>query len=611
MKNLLLFLFSLFALQTSINAQEIELTNAQLSRAMDSIIVNNMEQYHVPGVSYAIVKGKQVVNVGSRGFANINARQKVMPDTRFMLGSIAKLFTVIAVLQLYEEGSVQLDEDINKYLKSFQLPYKVTLRQLLTHTGGLEESVFDRVRLSPKNFLPLDIYLKGHIPDQILTPGVYPAYSNHGMALVGLVVQEVSGQPFEVFVQDRILTPLEMFNSSFNLDDRSVEMMATPYTLNDDKSIPAELQYVMTTPSAMLISTASDMAKFMIFLLNHPERNILKPETQRLMQATQFTAHPKLWGRGFGFFERNYRGNHLLEHGGARKGFYGLLSLAPKDSIGVIVIFNGGSSDFRNKVTYDFLGSIYPERLREKNFAKDKIEVSEYEGTYLSNRRTASDFGKLILQITFVQKIKIEAIDANTLSLLGSTFQAETRDQFEISDDSTASFPIAFGRTSDGNVNVLFLSGGSDSFQKMKWFENEQIGIVTFVLATILFLTLSIVGIGKLIRKKVLFQILNIDHAVFTNRLLCCLLNFFFISLLISVLIVTGEGLEYKIPNILFPIFTLPILGFIPLFIMCYHLVKVWHTYSTKIKIYNTLFVAFSICYSWQLYFWNFIGYNF
>lgn len=608
MKFIFLFLLVLSS-STVVDAQQSKWSNEQFSSLIDSIVANTMEEYNVPGTSYAIVKNNEVIHLGVKGFANIESRELIKPDTKFMFGSIAKLFTTLAVLQLYEEGKVELDVDINNYLKAFQLPYQVTLRQLLTHTAGLEESIFDRVKLAPDEFLPLEEYLKWHIPEQILIPGEAPAYSNHGMALAGLVVQNVSGLPFEEFIRKRIFIPLGMTNSSFKLDDNSKENMAVPYPMVNGNIETAKLEYVQTIPASMLISTPEDMTRFMMFLLNNDK--LVKSETLSLMLKTQYSPHPKLWGRAFGFFERNYRGKHVLEHGGSRNGFYGQISIIPEDSIGVFVITNGGRSSFRNTTIFNFLGSIYPKIGRGKNFTDNEINLSDYTGTYLSNRRVESNFGKLILQTAYVEKIKVEVSASNSLFLLGSTFQAEAEDQFDISGDSTTSFPIAFSRNKNGTVNALLLSGRSDSFRMMQWFEHELIGVVTFIVALLLFLVLIILQARRLVKGKNSIQLKRDIRSASTFRLIFCVTNFTFLSLLIGIIIFKGESLQYNVPDILYPVFSLPIIGIFALVIMIYFMSKTWHEIPKKIKIGYVLLILFSLIYIWQLHFWNFIGFQF
>lgn len=597
-KGLFLVLLSIYSFL--LKSQNDILSNECLASLIDSIVFNNMEKYQVPGVGYAVVKNDQILQIGSKGQANIEKSIPVQFNTKFMLGSIAKLFTTVAVLQLYEEGKVKLNVDINAYLSGFKLPYEVTLRQLLTHTAGLEESVFDRVKLSKAQVLPLGDYLRTHLPEQILPPGKYAAYSNHGMALVGLVIQEVSGLRFEDFVQQRVFSPLNMNNSSFYLNEESKQSLATSYRLKKGNLWPTQLEYVQTVPASMLISTATDMAKFMVFMIQENNSVILEPETIRLMKSEQFSHHSKLWGRGLGFFRRDYRGVQMIEHGGSRNGYYGQLTFVEKDSIGIFVVYNGVKSNFRNKVTFDFFGSIYPKIERKINFNEERVNLSEYEGTYISNRRSESDFGRLILQSTFVEKIEVEIENSQSLSVLGSMYSLESKDQFDISNSPTSSFPIAFGRNELGSIDSLFLPGRSDSFHIMKWYEHELIGLITFALSFLVFLAVTILGLVK-----------GLLNNFFRYRFIYSFFNFSFLLSFIIMLTVSGESLQYEIPEVMYLIFALPIIGVLFLGPSIFHFIRNWKGLSSMNKIMNLMFLIGSLIYSWQLHYWNFLGFNF
>ncbi len=593
------------------NLNEPAVSNAYLTTLIDSIVGANLSKHTVPGAGYAIVKNGEIIHIGSQGFANIDDKEKVRPQTQFMLGSISKLFTTIAVLQLYEANKVALDADINSYLESFQIPYKVTLRQLLTHTAGLEESVMDRNKLSAEETSTLEVYLEAHLPEQILEPGKYPAYSNHGIALAGLVVQEVSKVRFEDYVNKYILDPLGMQNSVFELILDDTDNLATSYKLKGKKLTATPYEYVEIGPAAMLISTAEDMAKFMMFQLNPSESKILKPATLKLMQKQQFAVHQKQWGRSFGFFERQYRGIDMLEHGGNRNGFYSQLTIAPMDSLGIFVICNGGASAFRTDVTFDFLRKLYPQKSYEKKFLQDNTSVSEYEGTYRSNRRVESDFSKLIIQVISVDKIKVESLDSKTLSLFGYDYQLESTDQLNISNDSLANFPIVFGRNGSGEVDTLFLPGRSDSLKKMKWYEYEEIAYVIFGICFIIFIGITINTLIKFKRKKFKFHLKKGPQRLSTYKFLYSTLCVLFVIILTTALLVAGESLQYRIPKFFYIVFGLSTLSIPLLLIVAVLLIGQWKQLSRKSKMYDGLLLILAICFSWQLYYWNLIGFNF
>jgi len=195
------------------------LERADLEAFFDGIIPLQLERSDVAGATVLVMKdGKDLLRKGY-GFSDISKKKPVDAETTmFRLASISKLFTWISVMQLAEQGKLDIDADVNRYL-DFQIApafgKPITLRNLMTHTGGFEEEIRDVLLTDPKQASPLREFLMENQPRRIFPPGEVPAYSNYGVGLAGYVVQRVSGEPFEQYVAENTFQPLGMKHSSF------------------------------------------------------------------------------------------------------------------------------------------------------------------------------------------------------------------------------------------------------------------------------------------------------------------------------------------------------------------------------------------------------------
>ena len=195
------------------------LTKADVDGWLDGLIPYGLDTGDIAGAVVVVVKDGQVLTQRGFGYADMKTRKPVDPDTTlFRPGSISKLFTWTAVMQQVQAGKLDLDRDINDYL-DFKIPpafgKPITLRNLMTHTAGFEETAKYLIATKLADNRPLDAALKRSVPARIYAPGSTASYSNYGASLAGYIVQRVSGEPFEAYVQRHIFAPLGMAHSSF------------------------------------------------------------------------------------------------------------------------------------------------------------------------------------------------------------------------------------------------------------------------------------------------------------------------------------------------------------------------------------------------------------
>src|SRR5262249_48546758 len=197
-----------------------ELTKADFETLLDALIPSQLQNRNIAGAVVSVVKDGNVLFQKGYGYADVEAKRPILPDqTLFRPGSISKLFTATAVMQLVEQGKLDLDRDVNDYL-DFPIPKTypeaVTLRQLLTHTAGFEETLKNLFVAHESDIKPLRAYLVNEMPARIFPPGKIPAYSNYGFTLAGYIVERASGEKFERYIDNHILKPLEMNHSTFD-----------------------------------------------------------------------------------------------------------------------------------------------------------------------------------------------------------------------------------------------------------------------------------------------------------------------------------------------------------------------------------------------------------
>ena len=325
-------------------------------KMLDVFIHREMKNKDLPGVSIALVEGQQIVWQQGYGFSDPKTKTPITGDTVFRVGSVSKLFTDIAVMQLVEQGKLDLDTPVTKYLPNFK-PHNsfekpITLRQLMSHRAGL-------VRESPigNYFDASNPPLKQTVESLNKTALVYAPetrlkYSNAGIATVGYILEKTQKQPFADYLQRTLLAPLEMKNSGFKPTPEITKNLAKAKMRTVfGKTFDAPTFELGIAPAGSMYATTGDLAKFTseIFAAdnNSPDAFLTK-DTLEKMWKPQFADDGQKNGVGIGFFISDLEGHRQVGHGGAIYGFSTQLSMLPDDKLGVIVV---ATEDFSNGVT--------------------------------------------------------------------------------------------------------------------------------------------------------------------------------------------------------------------------------------------------------------------
>lgn len=320
---------------------------AELELFCDQFFPAQMEKLHIPGVSLIVVQDGKVVVAKGYGYADLATDNPMSAAASVMrIGSVSKLFVATAVMQLVEQGKLDLDTDVNRYLTAFQLKdtfsQPVTLAQLLTHTAGFEDPPYATFT-DPRQMQPLDEHLAERMPPRTHEPGEVFIYSNYGYALAALIVEEVSGIPFDQYVEEKIFKPLGMTHSHYLLALPPPKNLATGYFYQDGVQVPQAVDYDDDYPGGSIVSTAEDMSHFMLAHLQdgcYQGGCVLQASTVAKMQQRQAKTPYEGQNVALGFVEGLQDGQRLLGHSGAIRGFGSILDLLPEHNLGYFFSFN-------------------------------------------------------------------------------------------------------------------------------------------------------------------------------------------------------------------------------------------------------------------------------
>ncbi|MGC5776407.1 serine hydrolase [Paenibacillus pabuli] len=443
----------------------------QLTAFIDGIMDVQMGSLQIPGAVVSIVKDGKILLSKGYGHSNIEENKAVDPKTSlFRIASTTKLFTWTAVMQLVEAGKLDLDTDVNTYLKTVKIPktYKqpITLRHLMTHTAGFEEGGVGYQITTDPGKLPVSIAetMEKHMPARVKPPGEMLSYSNYGASLAGLIVEEVSGVAYNDYIQKNIFDPLDM---KYATVEEPVPASLEPYAVLGYARANGEYVTKRPTyeggfrPAGSGSVSANDMAHFMIAHLQngrYEDKQMLKPETARLMHSPAFQFDERLPAMDLGFYELNMNGLRVISHGGADELFNTALYLVPDQQVGIFVSYSGGDGGTAaGGLAQAFFDRYYPAHMTQQP-AATSIELGEplekYAGSYQFTRRNHTKIDKFF---SFLTQINIEVSD-NRLSIgSGADQQVYTPIGVNLFQEVGGKHQMGFRTDAEGKVTYLFL----------------------------------------------------------------------------------------------------------------------------------------------------------
>jgi CubicO group peptidase (beta-lactamase class C family) len=463
---------------------------ADLEAFFDGAISVQMESQHIAGAVVALVVGDKVVFTKGYGYADLEGRRKVDPQkTLFRIASISKLFTWTAVMQQVEEGKLDLDADINQYVKDVKIPATydrpITLKHLLTHTPGFDDYVIGLFAHNPEEVRPLGELLKEQMPSRVRPAGEIASYSNHGTALAGYAVACVSGMPWEDYVEQRILQPLGMKHTLVRQPAKAKlpADLSIGYEWKDGRFKANEFEYIPMAPAGCVSTTAADIAQFMLAHLHDGQlggARILKAETARRMRDPLFRHDAKTTAMCYGFWEQERNGVRIVGHGGDTLWFHSLLQLIPERGVGFFVSYNTDKSQegSRDALFDAFLRRYFPApdppRIAAKGDFRERAQ--RIAGEYVITRYSHTSLTKLM---ALVSALKVSVNDDDTLSI-GSGLGESSRRYVEVEPfvfrEVDGLGKIVFQEDENGRVRYLFPADwAAVSAERRKWYELEVV----------------------------------------------------------------------------------------------------------------------------------------
>lgn len=415
----------------------ITLDSASAVKFMDDFFASEAAKPYYVGASVVIVKDGEVIASKGYGYADSAKPTPVDPEkTTFRIASVSKTFTAAAIMQLAEQGKLDLKGDIRQYLNglSYENPYDkpVTIEHLLTHTSGFEvrDPRPEDIHQDFSKYVAIEDYVRAHMPSVVREPGTAYLYDNFAYLLLGLIVQNVSGEPYEDYMEKHLFEPLGMDDSGFLLEGKLKEQLAVGYTAANQ---PIEPYAVTPTimPHGGMISTAEDVGKFMLAFLNGGAagtERILSEQSVKMMEEYRSAIHPLLPDTTYGFeapmqLPEAGSSSKIIGKAGDLNGFSSYLFMIPEQNTGVFLTYNKMGA-LRNLFYPQFISTFFPQYAEPVEFddwTEPAGETLEKFGGLYSDLRigmfvsslNADEAGTLTISDAFLGPRTLKQVDDN------------------------------------------------------------------------------------------------------------------------------------------------------------------------------------------------------
>jgi CubicO group peptidase (beta-lactamase class C family) len=619
----LLFIFLTPTAHSQYSGSSEPLTSGDAETFFDQYFAQHMEELHVPGAAVALVKDSDVVVIRGYGYSNIE--QKILSDpnhTVFRLASVSKVFTATAVLQLVEQGKLRLDEDVNHYLRLFQLeanyPKPVTLENLLTHTAGLDDRSIGITSHSATEEIPLGAYLSRRLAARVMPAGDQYSYSNDGFALAGYIAEVSSGMPFAQYVEKYILKPLEMRRSGFVITPELFRTLAVGYDYRNGRFVPVALDYPNIVPAVSMVSTASDMAHFMIAELRlgrYGTQRILSEDSVRRMFQRQYTNDARLPGTALAYWEEFPNETRALRQDGDWIGAVSTIYLLPKEKVGIFVACNIGDQRLIDDLLRQFVDRFYPTGP-EHSAGRAKIESPDpsarFAGSYRMSRyahRTIEKLGTLLREWEVFpgENGRIILVNPNT----GPGHCVPVGPLLFRRDGSGGE--MAFREDEHGRIDRLFI--GRYALEKLPWYQIAIVHEGLFVFFGCVFAFSVFIALSDWIKKRRPRTPPPADKGLTRLRYWTAGVasgNLLFLAGLILAFLNKG-ALIYGLPFYMTLLLCIPLITTAGTLVITWQVWTAWRTRSGNAisRAFYTLTVFAAVCFVPFLAYWNLLGFHY
>jgi CubicO group peptidase (beta-lactamase class C family) len=608
---------------------------AEMEAFLDDLITREMEKNHIVGAAVSVVKDGRLFFAKGYGYGDLEHKVPVDPKrTSFKIGSVTKLFTWTAVMQLAEQGKLNLDVDINTYL-DFHIPdtyqQPITLKHLMTHTAGFEDLHMDMVTLSEEDNTPQGTWLASHIPARVRPPGEAAAYSNYGAALAGYIVARVSGETYSQYIQEHIFNPLSMKSSTVQgltpSDWRARESVGYTYKNGTFQVFPRLYGPADLFPIGAIDASVTDIARFMIAHLQDgnysdadiTEAHIMEETTARQMHSTLFTLDSRLMGTTYGFFDFSDNGQRTIGHSGEAEPMESLLLLLPDQNLGIFVVYNslGANGLTRQHFGFQrvFFDHYYPAPpVNPIQPPTDFAELADrFVGAYRMTQNAYTTLEKYLALVGPTVYVK----NPNDGTLLLVTPYGDWRIVEEeplYFRQVDGSFHFVFREDDQGHIAYLFTDfTPMMGFEKLQWYETLAFNMPLLLVSLLIFLSMFPVALIHAIRNRHLNE--DQKSAPRGARVAFRLVVGISVLNLLFVIgnVIWGEQLVFGIPFIYKVVLSLGVLSALLTVGSLIYVVLAWKNsyWGVAFRAYYTLVMVAAFAFIWFLNFWNLLGWRY
>ncbi|MFX0093472.1 MAG: serine hydrolase domain-containing protein [Candidatus Hodarchaeota archaeon] len=633
----------------------------ELEKFMDETMNGQLETYKIPGATVAVVHNDSLLFSKGYGFADIDQSKPVIANqTMFRIGSVSKLFTWTAIMQLWEQGQVELDKDINSHFTTFQIPSTypepITLYHLMSHSAGFEDQIFGFFARDPGDLKSLADYCAQDMPARVRPPGEVSAYSNYGVALAGYIVELVSGMPFEEYIAEYIYKPLGMNQSTFfqPVPSELATNLAIGYSLvHEDGSFDAEeVTYSNGRASGAMWTTARDIAQFMIAHLqngSYGSVNLLMESTAQKMHTRSFSHDPRVNGWSHGWEETTVNGQRLITHGGDVRAFHSLLVLSLEHNMGLFVSYSNDNGLYaRYELLNAFMDYYFPASAQPVSapLSNHAARISQYVGTYRSTRASYTSAAKIAFNLLSSMQIGTDGagrlilgLDESMLEVLGLQRQYIEVEPLFFLPVNTEGNPVfgdnylVFRENNRGEITYMFINNDcSSAFERLPWNQEPGLHVGILIVCSLMFFVALLLEPIHFVIKKLRKQTHHAasdpskpeihnahwlsKHGRGITRGLCAgtsglFLLFLFLFLILVAL--TINDAYFGLPPVAYLIFSIPLVGAVLTGLVTGFIGLAWKKryWEWGRRTFHSITLVFFLLFLVELNYWNLLGFHF
>lgn len=609
---------------------------AEMEAFMDDLFAKQMEERHIAGAAIAVVKDGKLFFAKGYGYADLENKIPVDAETTmFRTGSVGKAITWTAVMQLVEQGKLDLDADINTYL-DFHIPdtypESITMKHLMTHTSGIEDRWLESLTADPSKLMTEREWLIANFPGRVRPPGEAAGYSNYNAMLAGYIVAHVSGEPYDEYIQKHIFDPLGMTHSTVNpqMPENLRPFVSESYTYEDDafQLFPKYFVQPAGLPSGFHQASVTDMARFMIARLEggfygdaSTEVRILEEDTARLMLTTLYTPDPRLKGTAYGLFDFSENRQWTLGHSGYAPVMASQLMLLPDQHLGIYVSYNslgardGGLVDQHIGFQRAFFDHYYPapavtpmqpqadfieQAGRFMGFYRDanSHSTTPERAQYLFGSLEIRDAGDGTLVVPMGEGIKLRFVEVEPL-------------YFRQVDGP---YSMLFREDDQGNIVYMFTDIIPQwGFRKLDWYETPGFNMLLALVCVLIFLSMLPVALVRFIRNRRAEPASRGARTANWVIVGICVLNLLFIFGIALWFRPMHPSELHDIPLIVELVMGLGVLSALLTPAALVYTVLAWKDryWGIAYRVYYTLVTISAVAFVWFLNYWNWLGWRY